>query len=307
MPKKLIYAARETLEPRVMGAFGAAFQNLSWDGCRLAGAWLGLGLYALLGKRQEIAVSNVRRAFPHLNQAQAAQIARRMAINFGMTFAEFLHLPAASPAEIRAYCDISGLEHIQNGLEAGNGVILLTAHLGNWEVMGARAAQEFPLAVVARPTSNAGVQSFIDQARKSGGLTVVSKFDTGRASLKLLKQNYAVGILPDQHAGVEGALLPFFGHPTRMVSALARLAMISDARVVPAFGVRRKPWLKDGRILATVFPGWNLENPGKDAEKREETVLEGTRRVAGELEKIISAHPDQWLWLHRRWRKEDSA
>ena len=300
-----LFAAREHLEPALMGAFGAAFQRLPWSGCRFVGAHLGLVIYAALGKRQEIAIGNVRRAFPHLNRTQAAQIARRAAMNFGMTFGEFLHLPAASPADLRAYCEIDGLEHIENGREAGNGVILLTAHLGNWEVMGARAAQDFPLAVVARPTSNAGVQSFIDASRAAGGLKVVSKFETGRASLKLLKDNWALGILPDQHAGSEGALLPFFGHPTRMVSALARLAIISGARVVPAFGVRRKPFLADGRIVARVFPGWNLENPGKNAELREQTILEGTRRVGEELEKIITAHPDQWLWLHRRWRKDD--
>lgn len=301
---KLIYAAREHLEPRLMGAFGAIFQALPWAGCRLVGAQLGLVIYAALGKRQEIAIGNVRRAFPHLNRAQAAQIARRAAMNFGMTFGEFLHLPAASPADLRAYCEIDGLEHVEAGRAEGRGVIVLTAHLGNWEIMGARAAQEFPLAVVARPTSNAGVQGFIDASRAAGGLKVVSKFETGRASLKLLKDNWALGILPDQHAGSEGALLPFFGHPTRMVSALARLAIISGARVVPAFGVRRKPFLADGRIVARVFPGWNLENPGKDAEKREAAVLAGTARVAEELETIIAAHPDQWLWLHRRWRKE---
>ena len=285
-----------------MGAVGRVFETLSFDACRYAGAWLGLALYAALGKRRGIAVNNVRLALG-VSPARANQIARRAVTNFGMTFAEFMHLRVASREEVRAYSWIEGLEHIESGFAAGNGVILLTAHLGNWEVMGARAAQEFPLTVVARPTSNEGIQGFIDRVRAAGGLGVISKYDNGRASLRVLKQNQSLGILPDQHAGDEGLLLPMFGQPTRVWPAIARLAMLSGARVVPAFGVRRRPFLADGRIVATVGPGWNVEKTGDKTAR----VLDGTRRTAGELERIIRAHPDQWLWLHRRWRASDGA
>ena len=285
-----------------MGAVGRAFETLSFDACRYAGAWLGLGIYAALGKRRGIAVNNVRLALG-VSQARANQIARRAVMNFGMTFAEFMHLRVATRDEIRAYSWIEGLEHIESGFAAGRGVILLTAHLGNWEVMGARAAQEFPLTVVARPTSNDGVQGFIDRVRAAGGLGVISKYDNGRASLRVLKNNESLGILPDQHAGSEGELLPMFGQPTRVWPAIARLAMLSGARVVPAFGVRRTPFLADGRIVATVGPGWNVDK----ARDKNAAITDGTRRTVSELERIIRAHPDQWLWLHRRWREKDGA
>jgi KDO2-lipid IV(A) lauroyltransferase len=285
-----------------MGAVGKAFEGMNFEGCRYAGAWLGLALYGALGKRRDIAVNNVRLALG-VSKARANQIARRSCMNFGMTFAEFMHARVATSDEIRRQCDITGLQHVMDGLAAKQGVILLTAHVGNWELMGARAALEFPLTVVARPTSNAGVQEFIDASRAAHGVEVISKYESGRGPLRVLKSNQALGILPDQHAGGEGALLPFFGQPTRVWTALARLAMLSGARVVPAFGVRRRPFLADGRIEAQVFPGWNVEKTGD----KEAQVLDGTRRVISELEKVISNNPDQWLWLHRRWREKDGA
>ena len=285
-----------------MGAVGRVCETLSFDACRYAGAWLGLGLYAALGKRRGIAINNVRLALD-VSPARANQIARRALMNFGMTYAEFMHLRVATPSELRAYSWIEGLEHIESGFDAGKGAILLTAHLGNWEVMGARAAQEFPLTVVARPTGNQGVQRHIDAVRAASGIGVISKYDNGRASLRVLKNNETLGILPDQHAGSEGELLPMFGQPTRVWGAIARLAMLSGARVVPAFGVRKTPFLADGRIVAMVSQGWNVEKTGD----RNAAVTQGTRRTIGELEKIIRAHPDQWLWMHRRWREADGA
>lgn len=294
--------ARARLEKLAMSGVGRVFERLSFDNCRYAGAWLGLALYAGLGKRIAIASRNVRLAFG-VSPARANQIARRSCVNFGMTFAEFMHLKVATKEEIRAYSWIEGLEHIEASFADGKGVILLTGHLGNWEIMGARAAQEFPLTVIARPTSNPGVQSHIDAARAAGGLKTISKWEKGRAPLQTLKDNQALGILPDQHAGGDGELLPFFGQPTRVWSAVARLALLSGARVVPAFGVRKTPFLADGRIVAKVAPGWNVPK-SKD---KNAAILDGTRRMIGELETIISAHPEQWLWLHRRWREGDGA
>lgn len=299
-------AWHEPAEVPLMNALGNAMQRMSWSGCRLTGAWLGLFFFNAVRRRREVAINNVRLAFPQLGEAAARQIARRSAQNAGMTMCEFFHMAAASEQEIYNYVDIQGLEHVQLGLDQGKGLLLLTAHLGNWELMGARAAREFPLTVVARPNSNSGVQQYIDDARMSVGIKVISKFDTGRASIGVLRQNKTLGILPDQHAGPDGLLLPFFGHPTRFVSSLARIALLAKAPVVPAFGVRRKPWLADGRILAKVSPALPLFGAGKNTTSRDEMVLEGTRQVITKLEEIITSYPDQWLWMPRRWRAQDA-
>jgi KDO2-lipid IV(A) lauroyltransferase len=98
-----------------------------------------------------------------------------------------------------------------------------------------------------------------------------------------------------------------FGRVTRFYSSVAQLAMLSGAPVVPGFGVRREPWLSDGRIIACIEPGLQLKS---DADRlglsRDDAVREGTQRVIGQLEKVIRTHPDQWWWLHRRWREADA-
>ena len=304
---------RTSAETAAIRSVGAAMERASWDGCRRAGAWLGLALFGALKQRRGIAISNLQLAFPHLSRAAANQIARRSAQNFAMTFCEFLHLRIASPEEIRRAASIDGLEHIESGLERGRGVILLTAHVGNWELMGARAALEFPLTVVARPTSNRGVQGHMDAVRRAAGLRVLSKYDTARATLKALRENVALGILPDQHGGYEGLLLPMFGHLTRINPAPAKLSLISGAPLVGAYGVRRRPFLSDGRIIARVLPGFDvmpLEDDRKRRKIRDESeraalVEAATRRAVTQLEGIVRAHPEQWMWLHRRWREED--
>ena len=294
--------ARNLLESLAMSGVGRICQTMSFDSCRYLGGWLGLLLFGALGKRQNIATNNIRLALG-VSKARAHQLARRSSMNFGMTFAEFLHLPNATETEIRQRCYINGLEHVWEALDGGKGAILLTAHLGNWELMGARAALEFPLTVVARPTSNAGVQRHIEASRHAANINMISKYDPGRATLSVLRRNETLGILPDQHAGEEGALLPFFGQPTRVWTALARLAMLSGAAVIPAFGVRRRPFLADGRIEARVSRSWTIP---KSAD-REEAIIEGTKRVISELETVMRAEPDEWLWLHRRWRERDGA
>ena len=307
IPKNTLHVA----EAKLMRAAGAACERASFRQCRHAGMWLGLLFHHALPSRRKISINNLRLAFPELAFKEANRIARRVSQNAAMTFCEFLHMRAASEKEIREYSPIEGLEHVLRGFEAGRGVLLLTGHLGNWEMMGARAALEFPLTVIARPRSNQAVHESIEAIRTHANVNVISRFDTGRAPIKVLRANQALAILPDQYE--QGGLpLPFFNHPTRVVDAVARLALLSGAPVVPAFGIRRDPWLADGRIVSSVFPGFDLlENNGTaqrlKGDEREAAVIDGTRRTISELEKVIRAHPDQWLWMHRRWRKADGV
>jgi len=303
IPKNSLHA----IEARLMTAASASARRASFRQCRHAGMWLGLLFHHALPSRRKISMDNLRLAFPDMSRTQANRVARRVSQNAAMTFCEFLHLRACGEKEIREYSWIEGLEHIESGFALGKGVLLLTGHIGNWEMMGARAALEFPLTVIARPRSNQAVHDSIEAIRAHVNVQVISRFDTGRAPIKVLRANESLAILPDQYEK-HGLPLPFFNQPTRLVDALARLAILSRAPIVPAFGIRREPWLSDGRIVAQVFPGFHLEkNNRQKGENRDDTIMEGTRRVVQELETIIRAHPDQWLWMHRRWRKEDGV
>ncbi|MBV9865863.1 MAG: lysophospholipid acyltransferase family protein [Abitibacteriaceae bacterium] len=294
---------RNAAELRLIQVLGAALERGSWSLCRHTGAWMGLVFYKAARRRREIAIDNLRLAFPHLSVSAASQIARRSAQNFGMSFCEFLHLRTASAEEIKAYSDWSGVEYIQQALQRGHGALVTTAHFGSWEVMGTRIAQEFPLTVVVRLTSNMALQEHIKRVRKTVNIKMILKQESARASLNVLRNNEVLGIFPDQYATANAALLPMFGHPTRFVTSPARLALSSQAPIIPTFGVRRKPWLADGRVLINVLPGLYLQR--QPQQSREETVLEGTQFIIKETENIVRQHPDQWLWLHRRWRSQD--
>ena len=300
---KRLMQQREELETRAMRSIGGAMERASWDSCRRTGAWMGLLLFGTFRARRAVATRNVQIAFPHMSDAQARRIVRRCYQNFAMTYCEFLHLRTASRESVRAYCDIDRPEILQTAQERGRGVILSMAHLGNWEVVGARLAAEFPLTAVARPTSNPGVENHIAACRAASGLRILSKYETARDALRVLKSGETLAILPDQHGGPDGALLPVFGKPTRVITSLARLALLSGASVVPTFGVRRTPWLADGRIITRVAPAFELARSADT--NRETAILDGTRRVIEEIETVVRKYPEQWLWMHKRWRESD--
>ena len=145
--------------------------------------------------------------------------------------------------------------------------------------------------------------------RHAAGMEIISKYDTGRAALTTLRNNRALGILPDQHGGPDGLLLPMFGHPTRFIAAVARLSLMSGAPIVPCFGARRSPWLRDGRILTHISEGWTVAAESRrklSTPERDELVREGTLRVISVIEDMVRRYPEQWLWMHRRWRPADA-
>ncbi len=310
-PRQWEHPLRSRAETALIRSFGATFERASWEACRYAGAWLGLAFYGALKKRRRMATDNVRLAFPHLSEAAAQRLARRSMQNSAMTFCEFLHQRAASRDELEKVTSIRGLQNIEAGFTRGRGVILLMAHVGNWELLAARLAQEFPLTIVARPVASPGLQEHLTTARQNTGLKVLSKYAAARGSMQILRANGALGILPDQHGGPEGLLLPMFGHLTRVVQAPARLALMSGALIVPAYGVRRAPWLADGRIDIQIFPGFevaredtSLRGAARDM-ARHKQIVQGTEQGIIALENIVRRNPDQWLWGHKRWREED--
>lgn len=292
---------RASAERRLASSMGSVLERASWDNCRRLGGYLGLVFFAVASRRRARSIANVQLALG-LNRAQATRIARRGSQNWGMTICEFLHLPNASPAEIRQHVSLEGLEHLHHALAHGHGALILMAHLGNWEATVARLALELPMVAIVRPLYNAAAQRHMTGVRNSYGLRVISKHAAARPALKTLRAGGSLCILPDRHAGADGALLPLFGHATRFETAPARFAMMSGAPLVPAVGARRDPWFSDGRIQARVHPSFQVAPGARD--DREAATLEGTRQVISSIEDMVRAQPDQWSWMLRRWRNE---
>jgi KDO2-lipid IV(A) lauroyltransferase len=294
---------RDLVEKRLIRRMARAMERAPWSTCRRVGSLFGMAFYYGSSRRRAIAIENIRLVFPELSEKDARLRAQRSAQNFGMSFCEFLHLRTASTREIAEYAEWQGLEHIQAAREQGCGAMLPTAHFGAWEVMAARATQDFPLTVVVRLTSNRSLRAHIEEVRKAINVEMILKSESARASLNVLRNNGALGIFPDQHAGEYGELLPMFGHPTSFFTSPARLALSAQAPIIPTFAIRRTPWLSDGRVLIKASPGLSLHQ--QNYASRDEAVLAGTRYIISEIENVVRAHPDQWLWMHRRWRPED--
>lgn len=301
---KPVSARRARLEDRVARTLGARMERLSFAGCRRLGARLGLAFFAAGKRRRELAIANIQMALG-FNRVQATRVARRSCQNWGMTTCEFLHLPGASAQEIGDYVSLSGLEHLDGALRGNRGAIVLMAHLGNWEVVGARLAQQFPLAAIVRPLSNATAQEYMSSVRRAVGMHLISKHAAARPTIKVLRAGGLLCVLPDRHAGAEGALLPLFGRNTRFETGPARFAQMSGAPIVPIFGVRHEPWLRDGRIEGRILPAFAVHSSSRD--DREAVVLEGTQHVIATIENMVREHPDQWTWMLRRWRDDDVA
>jgi len=192
---------------------------------------------------------------------------------------------------IHEYIEYEGFEHYQEAKRRGKGVLFATAHLGNWEFSAvAHALMTEPMHVVVRPLDNRAVDAIIEARREATGNHVIAKKDAARDILRALKKNEPVGILIDQNVAVdEGTFVDFFGVPACAGTAFARLAAHSKAAVIPGFAL----WNEAKRKYVLKF--YPLVDITGDAE-------EDTRRIQAVIERVVREHPDQWLWLHRRWK-----
>jgi KDO2-lipid IV(A) lauroyltransferase len=264
------------------------------------GAWLGrrLGdlLFVALPRRRRVALGNLAAAFPDLDPATRRRLARHACQHLGLTVME-LCAALARPIEwTLARIEIEGAEVLDAVMRRHGQALLLTGHLGNWELLGvAHRLTRYRLAVVARPLDAAWLDVLAQRLRQKTGVEVIDKRHALRPVLGALRRGGLVGILLDQNAARhEGVFVPFFGLPASTSRSLAVLSLRTDAPVVPVF-IRRE---RNGRHRVRIEPP--LTAP--EAPDRDVAVLEFTARCTARMEAAIRETPDQWLWMHNRWR-----
>jgi KDO2-lipid IV(A) lauroyltransferase len=204
------------------------------------------------------------------------------------TFARFPRITRENVHDLIRY---DGLEHFKNALARGRGVLVATAHFGNWELSAfAHALMTAPMHVVARPLDNRRLDEFIEQRRAMSGNRIISKREAAREILRALKSGQAVGILIDQNtAREEGVFVDFFGVKACAGTGFVKLAHHSGAAVVPGYAL----WSAAERRYVLRF---DPEIPMSGG------VPEDTQKIHSHLEKVIRKHADQYLWIHRRWK-----
>jgi KDO2-lipid IV(A) lauroyltransferase len=199
--------------------------------------------------------------------------------------------PRLHRGNIDQWIRYDGLEHFLEAKRRGKGVLFATAHLGNWELSAfAHGLLTEPMHVVVRPLDNPRIDAVVEQRRRLSGNSVIDKKDAARAILRALGRNEAVGVLVDQNAAIEeGVFVDFFGVPACVGTAFARIANRTGAAVIPGFAL----WSEAERRYILRFEPI-VEMSGDD--------VRDTARIHAVLESAIRQYPDQWLWIHRRWK-----
>jgi len=256
----------------------------------LARCYAGL-LDRMLPRLRRVAMHNLELAMPGLDAAARRRIVDGVFRSIARLLVSVARFPSIRRENLDRWIRLEGGEHFEAARRAGRGVLFATAHLGNWELSAyAHALMAAPMHVVVRPLDNPRIDRLVEQRRSGSGNRMIFKKDFARSILKALAANEAVGILVDQNSAADaGVFVNFFGIPACAGAGFVKLAAHSGAAVIPGFAL----WSEDEqRYVLRFYPP--IEMTGDAAVD--------TAAVQAKLEEVIRQYPDQWLWIHRRWK-----
>jgi KDO2-lipid IV(A) lauroyltransferase len=251
--------------------------------------------YHAASKHRLIALHNLRCAFPEKDMGELIGIAKGVYRNLAITAAEFFSLPSITRENLHEWVEMEGLEHFEAGMARGKGLLTIIAHFGNWELMPV----SFPLFlkfpkpsyIVYRPLDSPVLDNMVEHVRTINGHIMIPKGGSG----KRIMENNSIGILSDQNVSArEGVFVDFFGRPACTGAGLAVLALRSGAPVLPMFMARQK----SGKYKFILKPLVEISQTGD----YERDLLENTQRFTRVVEDVVREYPDQWFWIHQRWK-----
>ncbi len=267
-----------------------------WLGGRLGALW------ARLDRRHlAIAADNLRRAFPDWDQARVARTARGVYRHFGTVILDLLWMQGRSAAQLLGLADLDGVEHVQAARARGRGVLCPGAHLGNWEL---QAIASVPLvgdiASIARPLDNPRLDSRLVALRTSTGNSVIYKQKALAQAIRTLRGGGILAVLIDQNVQEkDGVFVRYFGRPACTTTVAAALALKTGCAIIPV----RCTLQENGRYRMTYGPPVEWNGSGR----RDEDVVGLTQQLTAVIESWVRETPEQWLWLHRRWKTQPLA
>ena len=229
-----------------------------------------------------------------MDKDAAAALVKVSVVRFGRMFMEVLSFPELNKENIRRYVRIDGLNNLEKAYSFGRGVILITSHSGNWELLGGSIAlYGYPLVGVAQKQTNAAMDRFMNEYRSLTGMHITYK--TGvREMVHFLGKGWGIGLLMDQDAREQACFVDFFGRKASTAQGAAALARLKDAPILPVFITNND----EGTHTVIAHPPlWVTKTADRDADLWQTTQ---------ELTKIVEAHirqyPQEWFWLHNRWK-----
>jgi len=244
-----------------------------------------------LPRLRRVAIANLAMALPDADPRERDRIASGVFHSIARLLVTLARFPGLNRANIGQWIRYEGFEHFEAAMRRGKGVLFATAHLGNWELSAfAHALLTAPMNIVVRPLDNPLIDRLVERHRTLSGNRLIEKKDFARSILKALAANEAVGILIDQNASLEsGVFVDFFGIPACAGTGFVKLAAHTGAAVIPGFAI----WSEvEEKYILHFFPPVAITGD----------VRGDTARLHSVLESVIRRYPDQWLWIHRRWK-----
>lgn len=264
---------------------------------RFLSGCIAFGVYRGFGRLRRVGMRNLELALPELPYKTRKRILRRVYVHLGWQLVEFCRMTRYSAENTRDWIRTEGLEHYLAAQARGKGVLVLTGHLGAWELSSFyHSLMGHPMGMLIRRLDNRRLDEYVNRIRCLHGNFVLSKDDFGRGLLTAIHAGRTVGMLIDTNmTPPRGEFVNFFGTDACTGTGLAHVARITGAAVLPGFMLWEPG---EGRYVLRF--GTEIEIP--HTADRGADILEGTRRCTAELERWIRRYPDQWLWIHRRWK-----
>jgi Kdo2-lipid IVA lauroyltransferase/acyltransferase len=261
------------------------------------GALIGRIAFLLTPRLTRVGDLNLLLAFPQRSPAERRQILRKLYRNLGWLLAEFCQMPRYTQEMTRTFIRYDGLDHYLAARDEGKGVLILTGHLGAWELSSFyHSLMGYPMSIVIRRLDNPSVDDLVNHIRCLHGNQVLHKDDFARGLLASMRRGETVGILMDTNmTPPQGSFVDFFGHSACTGSGLARVAMKTGARVLPGF-------LLWDETAGQYILRFGAPLPLAASGDVEADALANTALFTKVIEDYIRQYPDQWLWVHRRWK-----
>jgi KDO2-lipid IV(A) lauroyltransferase len=277
-----VLAALGVMPPRIAIALGRAMGRI---------AYTSAGNLRRTGKR------NLELAFPEKSERQRTEILRSCFRSLGRELGVFSQFSTASPHTLLSLTDCEGLEHLEAAKAQGRGVILFTGHLGAWELTSfALSLLGHPLSFLVRRIDNPKVERLVDDSRTRFGNKTLDKLSAARSMVKILRTGGTLGLLLDLNTlDDEAIFVDFFGIPASTNFMVAKLALRTQAPIIPIFA----PWEEEReKFVLRIQQPVSIESKGNE----EEDVLRLTAMLSLVVEENVRRYPDQWLWIHKRWK-----
>jgi KDO2-lipid IV(A) lauroyltransferase len=275
---------------------GSRLDRLEWHDAQSAGRAIGRLSWALAGRDRTRTLAHLEIAFPELPRDEVERLGRESFLHLGTLIAELLYLSERGAGEVRRRVAVEGWSIIEEARAARRPVLVASGHCGNWELIHAALNERgLGMSVVARGMDDERVHETLLSLRRSFGTTTVVRgaADSARELLRALRSRGALAMLIDQDTAVESVWVDFFGRPARTPSGAAEIAARFRAAVLPVFSER----LADGSHLVRIHPALDLSA---------DTVV-ATQAMTSAIEAQIRRVPEQWVWMHRRWRRQPPA